>query len=97
MHLALAAARAVLAHNRILFRGPKYVSEMLREAPEAPTGFAEAIDALLERPGVQAADGVLSTLHDFRDWPLDRADALSRFVEDNELAWLTGRLPPEYS
>ncbi|WP_431279935.1 hypothetical protein [Leifsonia poae] len=95
-HLALAAARAMFAHNRMLFRGPKYVSAMLREAPDAPPGFAEAIDALVEHPSTGTAAIVLDKLYRFRTWPLEREKALSRFVEDNELPWLHRRLPPEY-
>lgn len=95
-HLALAAARAIFAHNRMLFRGPKYVSAMLREAPDIPPGFPEAIDALLEHPGTGTASIVLDKLYRFRAWPLEREKALSRFVEDNELAWLHRRMPPEY-
>lgn len=96
VHLALAAARALLARNRVLFRGPKYVSDAIRRLDEVPAGFADAFDALVRQPGVDTADRVIALLEGMGGWPSDRSASLSRFVEDNELAWLTRTVPAEY-
>lgn len=95
-HLALAAARALLARNHVLFRGPKYVSDAIRHLTEAPAGFVPAFDALVRRPGIEAANRVIGLLDGMGGWPGDRSTSLSRFVEDNELAWLTRTVPAEY-
>lgn len=95
-HLALAAARALLARNHVLFRGPKYVSDAIRHLAEAPAGFVDAFDALVRRPDIATANRVIALLDGMGDWPSDRSTSLSRFVEDNELAWLTRTTPAEY-
>jgi hypothetical protein len=33
----------------------------------------------------------------FHRWPVDRVASDSIFIRDNELAWLTGIIPPESS
>jgi len=95
-HLALAGARALLARNRVLFRGPKYVSDAIRHLAEVPAGFVDAFDALVRQPGIDAANRVIGLLDELGGWPGDRSTSLSRFVEDNELAWLTRTVPAEY-
>lgn len=95
-HLALAAARAMLARNRVLFRGPKYVTESVRALEHAPTGFTDAIDSVLEYPSATHAAALIALLEDAGGWGIDRSGALSRFIYDNELGWLRGHLPAEF-
>lgn len=97
VHLAGAASRALLAHNRVLYAGPKYLEKTVASLPLKPAGFAEAITALLTDPAPATANAVTALLEGFRDWPLPREDTLSTFVLDNELAWHYGTVPPEYS
>jgi len=54
-------------------------------APSAPTRTSISASALMN--AVEA----------FSEWPMTLAETLSRYVEDNELSWLTGEMPPEYS
>ena len=56
-----------------------------RVAPSAPTRTSISASALMN--AVEA----------FSEWPMTLAETLSRYVEDNDLSWLTGEMPPEYS
>jgi predicted nucleotidyltransferase len=97
VHLASAACRALLAANRVLFPGPKYLEKTVAALPDKPAGFDAAIAGLLADPTPETADAVMSALEAFRDWPISREQTLSRFVRDNELAWFYRSVPPEYS
>ncbi|WP_394770671.1 nucleotidyltransferase domain-containing protein [Lacisediminihabitans sp.] len=97
VHLASAACRALLAANRVLFPGPKYLEKTVASLPHKPVGFESAIAAVLADPTPGTADAVLTALEAFRDWPISREQTLSRFVRDNELAWFFRTVPPEYS
>lgn len=97
VHLASAACRALLAANRVLFAGPKYLEKTVAALPDKPAGFEDAITALLGDPTPETADAVTGALEAFRDWPVSPEQTLSRFVRDNELAWFYRSVPPEYS
>jgi predicted nucleotidyltransferase len=94
-HLALAAARAALAERRTLLRGPKYVAETL-ERLDLPDGFLERWRRLVERPTAESGARLLGAVEDWLGPEHDADDTLSTFIRDNELAWLSGRIPPEY-
>ena len=95
-HLTLAAARAALAEHRVLLRGPKYVTSTL-DRLDLPEGFMAAWHGAVTEPGARSAARLLAAL-DAWFGPDDDPDAtLSTFIRDNELAWLHGRIPPEYS
>jgi hypothetical protein len=94
-HLALAAARAGLAERRTLLRGPKYVAETL-ERLDLPDGFFARWRELVERPTAESGARLLAAVEDWLGPERDPDDTLSTFIRDNELAWLTGEIPPEY-
>jgi predicted nucleotidyltransferase len=96
VHLATAACRALLAMNRVLFAGPKYLAVAVGSLANKPAGFDSAVVELVDRPTIAAGNKVLSLLERATGRPLDEATALSRFVLDNELAWRYRTPPPEY-
>ncbi len=95
VHGVNAASRALLAHGRILFRGAKYSRTLLADLPDLPPGFLEDTADLLTAPTFAKGAAVMATIEGFTDWGLPREETLSRFIRDNELAWLKGTLPPE--
>lgn len=86
----LYGARAVLAHNRILFPCPKQLLEALEQAPDQPDGFADNIDRLLAEPTEEGFATHLELLGTFTDWGLDGMDVLTRFMELDEWTWWSG-------
>jgi predicted nucleotidyltransferase len=97
VHLVMAAGRALLALNRVLFKAPKYLERTVADVPRKPDGYVQLANDVLARPTPATAAALMSALEEFHSWPLSPAETLSRYVEDNELAWLTGTMPPEYS
>jgi nucleotidyltransferase-like protein len=97
VHAVAAGGRALLALNRTLYRGPKYLDATLAALDRVPDGYAELARQLLTRPGPDTADAYVRALEDLHRWPVSRTASDSVFIRDNELAWLTGTLPPEYS
>ncbi|WP_454129261.1 nucleotidyltransferase domain-containing protein [Microbacterium aurum] len=95
VHLAHAAARAALATDRMLMRGPKYISESLRTS-SAPVSFLVAWDQLVARPSPESAAALLYELDVWLGTEPAGDEALSDFIRDNELAWLRRTVPPEY-
>lgn len=95
VHLALAAGRAALASSHRFFAGQKYLAAALAEL-DLPEDFRAAWQHVVQGPSLaagrlllEAVDGWLGDAEPF--------DAqLSRFISDNELAWLNGTLPPEF-
>jgi hypothetical protein len=90
-----AGGRALLALNRKLFRGPRYLDEAIEALERKPPGYRELARQLVTRPDNDSAGAYVHALETFHPWPLQRADSASLFVRENELAWLTGVLPPE--
>lgn len=97
VHTVGAGGRAVLALNRTLFRGPGYLDATLASLDRLPAGYSDLARQLLTQPSREAADAYVRALETFHSWPIDRAASASIFIRDNELAWLTGILPPELS
>ncbi|NYJ05983.1 nucleotidyltransferase domain-containing protein [Petropleomorpha daqingensis] len=97
VHAVNAGGRALLALNRTLFQGPKYLEETVPGLPRVPAGYAELAAALLREPTAAHGRAYAEAIEGLHDWDLDRDATLSRFVRDNELAWLTGAVPPEFS
>lgn len=95
-HLATSAARALLAHNRVFFSGPKYLAALTRTLPDKPDGFDGMLTALLDDPTPATARTVMDAVESTVGAFLPEEETLSRFVLDNELAWRTGRSPVEY-
>lgn len=96
VHLTLAAARAALAKAHVLMQGPKYVSRLVRSVP-TPDGFVEAWDRAVREPGAATAEPLLRLLDEWLADGMDGDEALSTFIRDNELAWLRGGVPVEFS
>ena len=92
-----AGGRALLALNRKLFRGARYLDATLATLDRIPDGYGELARQLITRPGLDSADAYVRALETFHPWPMDRTAAASIFIRENELAWLTGILPPELS
>jgi predicted nucleotidyltransferase len=96
LHTVVAADRALLALNRRLFAGPKYLRSAVDALPIRPEGWTALADRLLAEPGPETADALVAALDGIHDWGVDGDLALSRFVLDNELAWRTRVPVPEY-
>lgn len=97
VHAVAAGGRALLALNRTLFQGHKYLEGMLAGLQRIPDGYSAVARELLETPSLQAAGTYLQLLESFHEWSVSREASLSTFVRDNELAWYSGTLPPEYA
>ena len=95
VHLVNAACRALLAHHHVLFAGPKYLRKTVRSLQSIPEGFAELADRVLETPTPALGAELLESLERFHAWPVTPDEKLSRFVADNELAWLWREPAPE--
>ena len=96
VHLAYACGRLLLAHNRRLFPGPKYLEKLVAQLPDKPDGIVALLRSAVSEPGPPTAGALLDAIEGLSDWPQDWPEAISKFVEDNELAWFTGGAPPEY-
>jgi hypothetical protein len=96
VHLATAACRALLARDRVLYAGPKYLRSAVAALDNKPDGFDAAIAALVHEPTTARGRAVLELLESAADWPLSKEQTLSTFVLENELAWRYRQSPPEY-
>ena len=96
VHLCLSVGRVVLAVNRILFRGQKYLAATLPQLAELPDGFLAAWRSALEHPTPDTAAVLTNMVDAWQGGPLSLEDTLSTFIIDNELGWLTGTIPPEF-
>jgi predicted nucleotidyltransferase len=92
-NVVLFAGRLILAHNRLLYPGYKWLLRVLRGVAEQPPGLMAAIDAVVERPDRRAVDALFDLVAGFRDWGLGDLPWGARFVHETELAWLRGRPP----
>ncbi len=97
VHLVGAGGRSLLALNHVLFQGQKYLERLVSDLSHKPVGYEAAAAHVLRDPSPATANAYLSLLEDLYDWPPSSEATLSRFVLDNELAWLFGTVPPEYS
>lgn len=97
VHLVTSAARALLAHDRVFFPGPKYLRARVEGLASAPPGFGALLDAVIASPSPTTAGRLLAAVEDAVGATLPPDETLSRFVLDNELAWRYRTAPPEYS
>lgn len=97
MHMIGAGGRALLALNRTLFQGPKYLDQTLAGLQRIPDGYADVASAALTDPGIGTGTRYRDLVESFHPWPLSEDRTLSTFVRDNELSWFTGRQPAEYA
>lgn len=97
VHLVTSASRLLLAHNRVLFAGPKYLAKTVAGLPLKPAGWDELVERVLADPTPATSHALLAALEDYEPWPLTADHTLSRFILDNELAWRYRTKTPEYS
>ena len=90
-NLALFAGRLLLAHNQMLYPGPKWFMTELRRAPQKPERLIELLEALLREPGSQNSAAVFDGIIQYRDWGLATQDVVAAFTEDTERKWRQGR------
>ncbi|TWD84688.1 nucleotidyltransferase-like protein [Kribbella amoyensis] len=96
LHAVSAAGRALLAYNRVLFQGHKYLFPTLAGLDELPDGFVDQARTVLADPTPERLEDLVQSVEAFHEWPLTQEATLSRYVSDNELAWLDRTLPTEY-
>jgi hypothetical protein len=95
VHLALATGRVALARHRRFFRGQKYLAQTLAEL-DLPERFRAAWPAVLRTPTAAAGAELLAAVEEWLGPREPMEVELSRFISDNELAWLHGTVPPEF-
>jgi hypothetical protein len=97
VHAAYAAGRLVLAHDRVFFRGAKYLDLQLAECPSAPPRLADLLADLVQQPAEGAMREVETSLSPLVPGGFEITDeVLSRFITDNELSWRTRTPPAEF-
>jgi predicted nucleotidyltransferase len=97
VHLVTSASRLLLAHNRVLFAGPKYLAKAVAGLPLKPAGWDRLVERVLTDPTPETSHVLLAALEDYEPWPLAKEHTLSTFILDNELAWRYRTKTPEYS
>jgi hypothetical protein len=90
-----AGGRALLAVNRRLFRGARYLEASIDALDRKPDGYRDLAHRLLTSPSRATANAYVDALERFYPWPVDRAASASIYVRENELAWLTRASPPQ--
>ncbi len=95
VHLALAAGRIALAQHRRFFSGQKYLTATLDEL-ELPPRFATTWRHVVNAPSAAVGQHLLEAIDAWLGPPEHFDLQLSRFIADNELAWLNGTIPPEF-
>jgi hypothetical protein len=95
VHLALAAGRLALAQHRRFFSGQKYLTATLAEL-DLPDRFTTAWGHVVAAPSAAVGQHLLEAIDAWLGPPEAFELQLSRFISDNELAWLNGTIPPEF-
>lgn len=90
-NLVLFAGRLFLAHNQMLYPGPKWLMTELRRAQQKPERLIELLEALSREPSSQNSAAVLDCIVQFRDWGLTVQDAVAAYTEDSERKWRHGQ------
>jgi hypothetical protein len=89
--VALYAGRMILAWNRILFPSQKGLMQAVSQAPEKPADLIAKMEALLQSPSREHLDALCQCVEDFADWQI-KGDSYTRFIEDTEIAWRSGKI-----
>lgn len=95
VHLALAAGRLALAKHRRFFSGQKYLTAELAGL-DLPERFRTSWGHVVAAPSAAIGQHLLDAIVAWLGPPEPFEAQLSRFISDNELAWLNGTIPPEY-
>lgn len=96
VHLVGSAGRALLARGRVLFQGHKYLTTQLAALPDLPDGYLALAERVLHEPTAEHGRALMDAVEAHHAWAVGREQTLSRFVRENELAWLTRVPPPEF-
>ncbi|MGB8648220.1 MAG: DUF4037 domain-containing protein [Anaerolineae bacterium] len=91
--LALYGGRLILAHNRVLYPYHKWFTTVLREIKDRPANFMERMEALLTAPCKKTADAFCESVLGFTQWETPPEGWPTRFMQDSEWAWRTGKPP----
>ena len=92
--IVLFAARAVLAHNRMLYPFHKWLLRELEQAPEQPPELMALIDRVLREPARRRRSARRRRRRALRNRDAGQEPA-ERFVELTEWAWRRGQAAPE--
>jgi len=95
VHLALAAGRIALAQHHRFFSGQKYLTATLAEL-DLPVRFETTWRHVVQAPSAAVGQHLLEAIDAWLGPPENFDLQLSRFISDNELAWLHGTIPPEF-
>jgi predicted nucleotidyltransferase len=95
VHLALSAGRLALAKHRRFFSGQKYLSAAMEEL-DVPEKFRTTWRHVVMAPSAAVGQHLLDAIVAWLGPPEPFEGQLSRFISDNELAWLNGSVPPEF-
>lgn len=95
VHLALAAGRLGLAKHRRFFSGQKYLTAAMAEL-DLPERFSTAWRHVVVAPSAAVGQHLLDAIESWLGPPEPFEAQLSRFISDNELAWLNDTIPPEF-
>lgn len=95
VHLALAAGRLALAKHRRFFSGQKYLTAAMEEL-DVPERFRTTWRHVVQAPSAAIGQHLLDAIVAWLGPPEDFDAQLSRFISDNELAWLNDTIPPEF-
>jgi len=90
-NLALFAGRLFLAHNQMLYPGPKWFMSELRRAPQKPEPLIELLEALVRAPSSEHSWAVLDCILRYRDWGVPDEVVIAQMIEDTERRWRQGR------
>lgn len=91
VELVLFGGRLILAENRILYPNRKQFMAALERAPRKPEGFVDLARELSAHPTIPLAQRFYDSVMSFADWPVPAEGHWSRFGQDRETNWLTGR------
>lgn len=92
---ALAAARVVLANDRVLFRGMKYQREQVGAAASGGADVVAALELLVRSASAAAAEDVAGLLAELGLTTKVDDPMLGRFIVENEFVWFTGAMTPD--
>ncbi len=95
-NLVLFSGRLILAHNEMLFPYHKWFMHELRRAVKKPDSFLPCAEAVLKCPCLSCGEALYTSVNTFENWGFTPRFCVDQFLENTELAWQTGRLPPEY-
>lgn len=95
VHLAQAAGRLALAKHHRFFSGQKYLTATLAEL-DLPDHFRTSWGHVVAAPSAAIGQHLLDAIGAWLGPPEPFDAQLSRFISDNELAWLNGTIPPEF-